>query len=234
MNRQLITAGGKTIEFPEKDFWLQRHLNHPGSYADTILDQINRRQLYRPLFAGMKDILFVDVGANVGLVSLHAQDVCRQVVAVEPSDHFDLLGHVCRPYPNIFPLKYALSDRDGPVTLWMCEGNSTMNSTMASVGGRSLTVEGFTLTSLLNIPPMAGRVVDIVKLDIEGAEMAALNDAALAAGRESVRYFYVEVHPLYGATMEQNVSTLERKFQAHGFSTTRLPENAILAANASL
>lgn len=230
MIRQLVTASGRTLEL--KDSWLSRHLDCPQGFADTILHQINTRCLYQPLFAGLdpKDTLFLDIGANVGLVTLYALDVCRMVVAVEPSDHYDLLFHLLWSYPNVITYKAALSDVNDPVTLWMCDSNSTMNSTVCQYGSRSLMVQGMTLESLLLLPCFqAGPVV--VKVDIEGAEMDALNRLELSRCRRYIRRFYVETHPTPKAPAEHNQAELYTRFTDCGFEAQLLPEYAVLAIN---
>lgn len=40
-------------------------------YIETLIDQINNG-LYAPLFEGKRDLTFLDIGANLGLVSIYA------------------------------------------------------------------------------------------------------------------------------------------------------------------
>lgn len=235
MTKHLITAGGNRIEFDLSHPGVRSHFEWIGSYTDEILRQINEAKFYEPLFKGRKDLVFFDIGANVGFVSLYAQDVCRFIMAIEPSNHFPLLCHLTAPYHNILPVKVALNNQDGPVSLSMCPTNSSSHSTVVPMGGPSVSVNGQRLSTILkpylmssSFETQAGRV-DVVKVDIEGAELDCLTDDELAKVSQSVDLFYVENHPVRGISYQQNCETMRQRLERHGYAVEVVPDCRIIA-----
>ena len=234
MTSHIITAGGNRLEIP-MDEDTRRHFAWPGSYTDEILRQINEAKFYEPLFAGRKDLVFFDIGANVGLVSLYAQDVCRFIVAIEPSSHFPLLCKLASPYKNILPVKVAMHSRDDPVSLCLCDTNSTGHSVAVKVGSNSMMVNGQRLSTILRPYLMAssfekhpGRV-DVIKVDIEGGEMDSLNETELQLVSGVVDAFYVECHPVGGINYPEECHIIKRRLENHGYSVEVVPDCRIIA-----
>jgi FkbM family methyltransferase len=118
----------------------------------------------------------VDVGANVGLYTLEfARQVGKdgKVYAFEPSPgeyatlHKNVLAN---GYHNVTLVRKACSDKNGSATFYLNEGNRGDNRLYDSKDGRkSVTVETVRLDGYL-----AGRKIDIIKMDIQGAELLAL------------------------------------------------------------
>lgn len=235
MTSHIITAGGKRVELPVNEEGARQHFSWPGSYTDEILRQINDARCYAPILDGKRDLIMFDIGANVGLVAIHAYDVCRKIVAVEPSDHFPLLCKLTSPYPNIFPIQAALHPRDEPVSLCLCDQNSTAHSTVVPVGGRSMTVNGQRLSTLLKphlCDPGSGGHVGfecLVKVDVEGAEMVSLTESEISQVRDSVATFYVEAHPWGGGGYPENRDILKRRFESQGYSVETPDHQSIIA-----
>ncbi len=117
--------------------------------------------------------LIVDLGANVGMSSLWwlANYWRAHVLAFEPHP-----GHAAEARTNIalngydprFDLRQAAV---GPkaMTAWISDEGSA--SSISSTGGRGFEVEVLDLFAIL-----AGRRVDILKIDIEGSEVGLLDD----------------------------------------------------------
>lgn len=225
MTKHILTANGARYEIPMEDPEVRRHFEAPSSYTDEILRQINEARFYDPLFKGQKDLVFYDIGANVGLVSLYAQDACCKIFAVEPSEHFNVLSKLAKPFPNIVPLQRALNDHNGPVPLRLFEGNTTGHSLVLPVGSTSMIVSGVTLSVLL----AAHNHVDVVKVDIEGAEMTAINDEELEKIRGKVTTFYIEAHCLTNQSFEKSQEILCQVLTRHGYTTTKTDNWGIIA-----
>lgn len=221
----IVTATGAKYEIPMEDARVRAHFEAPSSYTDEILRQINEAKFYDPIFKGRSDLVFFDIGANIGLVSLYAQDVCREVVAVEPSEHFVVLRKLAEPFPHIRPTQWALHSRNAPVELKLFEGNTTGHSTVIPVGSKSMIVPGATLSVLLGGAPH----IDVVKVDIEGAEMTCLTDEELDKVRDKVSIFYVEAHSIPGQTFEQSQDILYDRLKRHGYATSKTDNWGIIA-----
>jgi FkbM family methyltransferase len=166
------------------------------------------------------DVLF-DVGANIGLVALHAAKICR-TVAFEPDPSFRrrLQVNTALNPERIFTLEpIAISDSDGDVVLYTDgeEGNSP--SLVHQRGERgSVSVPARSLDSLL----AEGRLPrpTVIKFDIEGAEILALRGAErLLTGSQRPRALFIEVHdtflPGFGSSAGEVYSLLDEFGYTH-------------------
>lgn len=96
----------------------------------------------------------------------------------------------------------AVASSDGEVDLWSAEEGSCEASTVAAGDGRATRVTARSLTSLV---AGAGGHVDVVKLDCEGAEYAAVLDSPIEAWTGVERVF-LEHHPVAGRTFAELVA----------------------------
>lgn len=161
-------------------FWLR------GEYEPAL-----RHALESHVRPGM---VVADVGAHVGFVTLHLARLVGptgHVFAVEPDPgNYALLRRNCElnglAQVTLFPT--AVSDRPGFVE-FAAEGTTT--SRLARHGdARAIRVAADTLDRLLAAAP---RPVSLVKLDIEGAESAALRgSSSLLRGHRPL--WIIEVH----------------------------------------
>ncbi len=178
--------------------WLARHprrhrLAESGvEYLVTDLeslylaDEIFHREIYRAAFDGVEVSTFVDVGANVGFFSCYAAHRTRRR---------DLVGLAVEANPNLIPKIEALRERNGLARLrvaWGAAGavsgpGSTVDLHCAEshLGSSLLDREdphrpGRARAQTVSVPAVsvgalweehaAGRPIDLLKLDIEGAE----------------------------------------------------------------
>ncbi len=133
--------------------------------------------------------VFWDVGANVGyfsLVAAAAVGEAGQVLAFEPGAAAleRLRENVSlNPFPQIKVYNLAAADREGEAVLYRSEGIADSSASLFAVaagtsGGevcRTVTLDGFLKQE--NLPPP-----NFLKLDVEGAELAALQGAAAILG----------------------------------------------------
>jgi FkbM family methyltransferase len=115
--------------------------------------------------------LIIDAGANVGYVSIFfaAKYPEARILAIEPEEsNYELLVRNTAQYPNITPIQAALWNKKGRVRIdnpgeekWAFRVTET-----DSTGGAE--IEALTIQDLLSL---AGTdYIDILKIDIEGAE----------------------------------------------------------------
>ncbi len=132
--------------------------------------------------------LGANIGASVAWFALAFPDA--RIAAIEPnSDCFAHLQENVRPFQGRVTLApIAVTTADGPLTFYQNQehwGGSLIQRNASP----SYTVQGQTLeTTLAN---MGWTSVDLVKVDIEGAEYAIAADLA----RLQPRYLIAEVHP---------------------------------------
>jgi FkbM family methyltransferase len=173
-------------------------LAHPicmraGTSDLWVFDQIF---LYREMETdfGQNLAFIIDAGANIGLTSVYLANRFpnARILALEvDQQNFELLAENARPYPHITPLLKGL---------WHCRAKLVINNpedyewaftvSEASQEGSS-TVEGISVADLLL--DFGWEHVDLLKMDIEGAELEVLSHGA-EEWLDRVRVLAIEVH----------------------------------------
>lgn len=140
---------------------------------------------------------FFDIGACIGFVAIHAARRGARVCAFEPDPQFRerLKQNVAlNQLDNVHVLGWAISDTDGLAELFT-DGQHGLSPTLAPSSGR-----GSVKTPLRSIDSAVANgelsVPQVVKLDIEGAEVRALRGMMKTlAGLQRPRKLFLEVHP---------------------------------------
>jgi FkbM family methyltransferase len=137
----------------------------------------------------------IDLGSHIGasVVWFHAVFPEARIIAVEPHPvTFQRLRHNVRDLDRIEAFNLAVSDHDGVVPLY-AEDESWSTSLYPRPGLRPAgEVRATTLDSLL--ASLGIEAVDVLKLDIEGAELPVLSSFR---GLPSVRTVIGEFHPQF-------------------------------------
>jgi FkbM family methyltransferase len=135
----------------------------------------------------------VDIGANIGWYSLHiaAADPTANVYAFEPvPTSFEWLcaGIELNALRNVEAVRMAVSDTTADIVLYVDEAIAGAASAAPSAPGGALRGVPARATRLDDFARERGVAPDVVKLDIEGGELAALRGAThiLAAHRPIV------------------------------------------------
>ena len=152
------------------------------------------------------DDVVLDAGANVGVFSIWASSKCRSVIAVEPApETFNLLelNKRINKANNVLLVNRAFSDHDGYV-------NMGGDGATFRIERDGILIPSSTIDSLLAELEVS---IDVVKMDVEGAEKVSLDGSYL----QRVREIIVETH----STDKVVVATL----QSHGFKTRRINSN---------
>ncbi|MBI4677563.1 MAG: FkbM family methyltransferase [Elusimicrobia bacterium] len=139
-----------------------------------LVDLAEKRLLSREVKPGMTCL---DIGANIGVYTLYlARLVGRsgRVVAFEPEpENFEMLErNVARNgYAQVECVRKAVSDRTGAADLGFCEENRGDHRLFSrGQGRRAVPVETTRLDDFF--PP--GAKVDLIKMDVQGSEVAAM------------------------------------------------------------
>jgi FkbM family methyltransferase len=177
---------------------------------------------------------FVDIGANVGLYSLNVakefKERAIQVIAIEA--HPDNFKALCRNIScnrfeaTVTPINKAVSDHQGMVKLFershdgarvdselysVCDAPNIDGFNILHPEGKTLEVECDTLDNIVK-----GRRVDVVKIDVEGAEVHVLKGAKQTLDR--IRTIVIEIHG-------NNSEHVKQELTKYGFQLKTLREN---------
>lgn len=167
--------------------------------------------------------VIVDVGANIGLATLElgVRFPGARIIACEPDPgaHATLVANVGDD-PRVEIHRVALSDEDGETTFWTSP-TAVLSSVHRTLDDqRPVIVPTKTLASFL--AEVGVEQVDLLKLDVEGAETLVLADPAPL---ERVNAVVGEIHPsLIGQDAETFCDT-----HLPGFDVTLLPRPGLEA-----
>jgi FkbM family methyltransferase len=135
----------------------------------------------------------IDAGANVGMSAIYFSNRYpnAKVIAIEPEpSNFSMLKSNAELYPRIIPVNAALWNRDGVVSLKDGESGSWGMRVSEPVRSSDAFVRSVTVPTLLR--EYGIDKVDLLKIDIEGAECEALENAPVWIDR--VRVVCAELH----------------------------------------
>ena len=124
-------------------------------------------------------MVFFDVGANAGFESLVASTKCAEVFAFEPlpSNLQRIRRNIeINGLKNVTVIEKAVGDREGSATLYVPESdNSGLASLNQMAGAKAIDVPVITLDRFVR--ELGLKRVDVMKIDIEGAEVMAFEGA---------------------------------------------------------
>lgn len=172
-----VDLGGYRVCVQKRDAEFGRNILATKEYEPHV-----RRAVAERLRAG--DVV-VDIGANVGCIALQAAGIVGReglVVAVEPNpDNLQMLyaGIVLNGLDNVRVLPHAASAAASVVSLSDNPSNSHVLAAQAPGGPRSVYAQTVALDEALAWLPR----LDLVKIDIEGHEIAALDGFATLVAR---------------------------------------------------
>ena len=153
-----------------------------------------------------KGSLFIDIGANIGYYSFLLHNNFDMILAVEPHPkNIGIIEGVKEKYGynKVTSLSVAVSNRDGKAKLYFgrhCGGHSLLNvfpyspqehrHTIRKLKSTFFTVQAVTLNTLLQTIES----VDLVKVDVEGAEWKVLGGANEVM--QKIKSWLIELHDL--------------------------------------
>jgi FkbM family methyltransferase len=153
---------------------------YPAEYTDII------DGLAYPWRTDIRPATILDLGANIGLFSLMATLVWPEAVihAFEPCpETFELLKRNLKEAPNVTRHKAAVGPRAGRAKLFL--GEVDLTHSMDGNWGEQRPFVVVDVVGAADLPQ-----ADLVKLDIEGAEVPVLK----AMNLSSVKWLYLEFH----------------------------------------
>lgn len=165
--------------------------------------------------------VFFDIGSCVGLYAIHAALFGAKVVAFEPAPGYRerLIRNIKlnKLEQEIYVIDWAVSNREKKVNLYTdgVDGNSPSLSLVGDRGVVSVnsnTIDNAVFGGKLPKP-------DLIKLDIEGAEILALQGMEkVLSSQTAPRYLFIEFHPVFLEGYNSSVEECKTLIHAYGYT----------------
>jgi FkbM family methyltransferase len=202
---------------------IQNHFNNPRCCTIPILNQTNSD--YYNKFVNEEDKVILDLGANIGLVSMHLSSYADKVISVEPTpSHFSILKHFTKDFKNIECVQGAISDKKEITQFYILE-DTTENSLVSEKGGIEVNVQTYTLKNIIDMFDLES--IDFVKIDIEGSEIKFLSEENIKTLGEYVRKFFIEFHTINGIHYRDYRDQYNTLFSNLGWEVENLNEDSL-------
>jgi FkbM family methyltransferase len=143
--------------------------------------------------------IIIDAGANIGLASIYFANRFPEarIIAIEPEgENYALLVENLAPYPNVIPLQAAVWNKNGVISL-VDPGQGTWgymtevtDAPEGALGNYLHAVQAFTIDRIIQDFQLGK--VDILKVDIEGAEKEVFSDTSSWIG--NIDSIIIELH----------------------------------------
>ena len=161
-------------------------------FIPYIYKEIYFEGVYKDILNGKKDMVIVDVGANIGITVQHFQPYAKKLYAIEPSpEHFAALkkNKEYNEWDNVVLCNYALADKDGEMTFNQNNRNRTMNG-IDEKGSLKVQTKGIDTFFEENKIDH----VDFMKFDPEGAEEMILRSEGFKKVVDKIDSIEIEFH----------------------------------------
>lgn len=195
----LSTLSTKGSNFFAKSSFLKTPFELRDNKSDkAIFYQVfyeKQYDLYEANFPVAKKI--IDGGANIGCASVYFSLLFpdAKIIAIEPeANNFELLKKNTEPYKNIECIQAAIWDKDEKLSLTNPGGGAAEFMFDKDKKDEENSVNGITISSIIDKKKWGH--VDILKLDIEGAEKDVFSADDLS-WLKKVKLLIIELHDRY-------------------------------------
>lgn len=191
---------------------VKEHFRDPFNYTNEIIAQFDANY-YKDIIQPGNTLL--DIGANIGLFTLHVAPYFERIVCVEPTpSHFEKLRELTAGLPDVRYEQAALHNYTGETTFYWCGINTTMNS-LQNRSDRQMQVPCITLADL--IAKYELKEVDLCKIDIEGSEDVAITVETLRPVVDRIKKIFIELHP----PNRESQDKFQQVFEEAGYNVER-------------
>jgi FkbM family methyltransferase len=166
-------------------------------------------------------MVFVDIGANIGYYSLLAATLIGQAGKVyafepEPKNYATLLKNIkMNGYTNIITVQKAVSNRNGVAKLFIGVNDPVLYRIRDSGEKKDMIEVG--LVTLDDFFKDKERKIDIIKIDVEGAELSVLRGMPRILAENKDVIILAEFDPDNLRSSGTNPDDVLKKLVEHGF-----------------
>ena len=164
-------------------------------FIPHIYKEIYFENVYSDVFNQNRNMIIIDVGANIGIVTGYMRDYAKKVYAIEPSsEHFEALekNKEFNNWDNVEIFKVAIADRDGEMRLNKNEDNRTMHSLTTDFSQDNELVGTMAMDTFFNRNNIEN--IDFIKFDVEGAEELILRSEGFKKIVNKIKAIEIEFH----------------------------------------
>jgi FkbM family methyltransferase len=175
--------------------------------------------------------LVLDIGANVGLWTKYILSKgAGKVYCFEPNlKAIDHLKSTLKEDTNTHVIEKAVYKEKATLQFHIDDANSLVSSLIPEPGkSPSYNVDAITLEDAINLT--GHQNIDLVKIDIEGAEFEIIENLSREIS-DRINSFLIEFHDFYFDNGMHKVDSLEQKLKDLGFTTYRLPGYKVIYAS---
>ena len=198
--------------------------------GERVSESIRRSGYYEPETVALLGRLlepgmhFLDVGAHVGQYTLFASPLVGQQGGVHcfeaEIDNYDCLKRNIdsNELKNVTATNVAVADEQGELTLYLGDSSNLGTNSLSpphNSTGRSYVVPSITLDLWCEQHEL--NRVDVVKVDIEGAEFKMLKGANNLLSRETAPVFLMELNQSQLAAQGASAEALLSLMRIHGY-----------------
>ncbi len=179
------------------------HCKHPFKVRTPSSDLRTTKQVFINLeydfVVETEPTVIVDAGANIGLAAIYFANKYQnaKIIAIEPElNNFNLLKQNVEPYPNILPIHAALWDNNEEINLvdpgfghwrFITSSNLTADTPPDNTCHKVMAMTINKIITDYNLEK-----IDILKIDIEGAEKEVFHSSS--SWIEKVNAIIIELH----------------------------------------
>ena len=166
------------------------------TYIPYIYKEIYFDGIYVDVLNQKKDLVIIDVGANIGIITDYMRPYAKKIYSIEPStEHFEALkqNKEYNKWDNVEIFKLAISDKDGEMDLSLNMKNRTCHSLVEDWQFKKKEkVKTMRFDTFMKENKIGE--VDFVKFDVEGAEDMILRSEGFVNIAQKIKAIEIEFH----------------------------------------
>ena len=154
-----------------------------------VFSEIFIKECYRD--CAVSPVTIIDCGSNVGMSILFFKSLWpdARITGIEASSEtFAMLKQNVGNLPGVTLVNRAVSDRRGMISFYAGSSSLTASTNAFRGGGKEMRVEAVPLSDFIDGP------VDLLKIDIEGGEMAVFAELEASGKLPLIHQLVIEYH----------------------------------------
>lgn len=192
---------------------------------------ISRIKLIPDWFKLNKKSLVLDCGANVGHISKLFASTGATVISFEPDPiAFKELSERCGTKKNVTLIQKGVWDKNTSIQLFAhkeSSGNEASYTVGSSIVAEKINVstdkgQSIEVIDLVEFMQQQNRKIDLVKLDVEGAEIEILQRILATSSWNLFDRMYVETHETKIPSQAEPLQKIKEEIKAKGITNIKL------------